>query len=109
MCRAAAMAAPSVTRTSSRARLRSIGVPRSRGRVAISERSYGARTGQTGGAELDDGVGGTLDASGERGLVARLAGVFPLRDGAEESARQRIAGPGWIDDCRHVRRGQFDG
>src|SRR5450631_421959 len=106
MCRAAAMAAPSVTRTSSSARLRSIGVPRSRGRVAIRPRSYGAGPAKPHGAELHDRVRGAADPSGERGLEVGVVGAFDLSDVAEESPRKRIAGTGRIHNVRD-RRGRL--
>src|ERR1035437_5141941 len=94
MCRAAAMAAPSVTRTSSSARLRSIGVPRSRGRVAISPRSYGAGSPKPSGAECHDRTGGAPDPLGERSLERGVIGPFGLRDVAEKASGEGVARPG---------------
>ena len=80
--------------------MRSIGVPRSRGRVPISPRSYGAGPAEPSGAEGHDRVGGAADAFAKRGLERGVIGALDLRDVAEESSGQGIAGAGRIDDLR---------
>src|ERR1700686_5285435 len=107
MWRAAAIAAPSVTRTSSSARLRSIGVPRSRGRVPISPRSYGARPAEPSGSELHDRGGGAADALEERRPERGVIGALDVGDVPEESARESIARTGGIDDLLDRCRGRL--
>src|ERR1700730_2837250 len=115
------MAAPSVTRTSSRARLRSIGVPRSRvPPAAMRRRSYGGAGQLTKsclrgephlescGPEGGNCPGGTADAFAKRVYEVIVVVTFVLGAPPEEAAGQGVASAGWIQNIRHALGGHLD-
>src|ERR1700730_12447726 len=106
MKRAADIAAPSVTRTSSSARLRSIGVPRSRRstseEAAMVAGSYVGGTARTSRdqalqPERGHGISGAAHALSERFGEERRVVPLVLRAHPEEAAGHGVAGAGGID------------
>src|SRR5438105_4243893 len=111
MNRAAASEAPSVTRTSSRARLRSIGVPRSRGVLPLEvgmEAAILRLLQQVGGAERRDRAGGgahaLLERRGEEVHVVALDACAQT----EKTAGQGVAGTRRVEDARDRMGGDLD-